>query len=84
MTLRSTAFEPPRRLVTRIADEDLPFGGTWTYELEPLGASTRVILTENGEVYNPIFRFVSRFLLGHDATMIVYLDALEERMFGGG
>lgn len=26
---------PSRRLVTRIADKSLPFGGTWTYELTP-------------------------------------------------
>lgn len=83
MTLQVTVFEPPRRLVTRIADEGLPFGGTWTYELETTGAETRVTLTEHGEVYNPIFRFVSRFVLGHDATMVAYLDGLEARMAGG-
>ena len=27
--------EPDRRLVTRIADRSLPFGGSWTYELIP-------------------------------------------------
>ncbi len=26
--------DEPRRLVTRIADPKLPFGGTWTYELQ--------------------------------------------------
>jgi len=25
---------PPTRLVLRIADDNLPFGGTWTYEIE--------------------------------------------------
>jgi uncharacterized protein YndB with AHSA1/START domain len=73
--------EPPRRLVTRIADRDLPFGGEWEYELAPDGSGTRITITERGEVYNPIFRFVSRFLMGHTATIDDYLRALG-RKFG--
>lgn len=80
MTLEVTVWEPPRRMVTRIADEGLPFGGTWTYALLPDPLGTRVTLTENGEIYNPIFRFVSRFVLGLDATMRTYLDGLETHM----
>ena len=29
--------EPPRRLVTRIADEKLPYGGTWDFVIAPSG-----------------------------------------------
>jgi uncharacterized protein YndB with AHSA1/START domain len=64
---------PGQRLVTRIADKSLPFGGTWTYELTPRGDSTSLRITEDGEVYNPIFRFVSRFVMGHTATIDKYL-----------
>ncbi|MBA3646633.1 MAG: SRPBCC domain-containing protein [Gemmatimonadaceae bacterium] len=67
---------PPQRLVSRIANEDLPFGGAWTYELTPAAAGTRVKITENGWVSNPIFRFVSHFVLGETATMDKYLRAL--------
>ena len=35
MTLAVERMEPPRLLVLRIADPDLPFGGTWTYEIAP-------------------------------------------------
>ena len=81
MTMEVTRMEPPRLLVTRIADEDLPFGGTWTYRLEPVtGDSTRVTITEDGEVYNPFFRFVSRFIIGYEGTMQAYLEGLSERM----
>lgn len=73
-------WDPPGRLVTRIADEGLPFGGSWTYELSPEGDGTRVMLTEDGEIYNPLFRAMSRFVFGYDATMRRYLDALESRM----
>jgi uncharacterized protein YndB with AHSA1/START domain len=75
---RVETFEAPSRLVTRIAGEGLPFGGTWTYELRPdPGGGTAITITENGEIYNPIFRTVARFVLGYEATMKQYLDDLE-------
>jgi len=64
---------PNQRLVTRIADPSLPFGGSWTHELIPRGDSTTLRITEDGEVYNPIFRFASRFVFGHTATIEKYL-----------
>lgn len=71
--------EPHRRLVTRITDKSLPFGGTWEYVVAPDGAGSRVQITERGEVYNPVFRFVSRFIMGHTATASAYLKALGAR-----
>jgi hypothetical protein len=71
------ANDPPRLYRTRIADASLPFGGTWTYEISPAadgGCSCRI--TEDGEVSNPIFRFVGRFLIGHTRTIEEYLRAL--------
>jgi hypothetical protein len=75
--------DPPRRLLTRIAGDKLPFGGTWDFRIEPDGANaSRVTITENGSVYNPIFRFVSRFVMGHTATIDKFLRVLGKR-FGG-
>jgi uncharacterized protein YndB with AHSA1/START domain len=71
---------PPDRLVTRIADPGLPFGGTWTFELTPEGGGTRLTITERGYVSNPIFRVISRFVLGHEATMASYLRELAARL----
>jgi uncharacterized protein YndB with AHSA1/START domain len=71
--------EPNKRLVTRIADPSLPFGGRWTYELIPEGDSTTLRITEDGEVYNPLFRFVSRFIFGHSATIEQYLRDVGKR-----
>jgi hypothetical protein len=68
---------PPRALVTRIADPKLPFGGTWTYEISsPPDGGSQLRITEDGEIYNPIFRFVSRFVLGYSRTQEEYLQAL--------
>jgi hypothetical protein len=61
---------PPTRMVTRIADETLPFGGTWTYEIsraETGGSEVRI--TEDGVIHNLLFRFMARFLFGYTRTM---------------
>jgi hypothetical protein len=70
----------PRRIVNRIADPKLPFGGSWTYEIAPSGNGTELTITENGEVYNPLFRFVSRFVMGHQATIEKYQRDLAARL----
>ena len=71
---------PPTRLVGRIADPKLPFGGTWTYEITPVEGGCTLTITERGEVYNPIFRLVSRFM-NQAATIEEYLTYLA-RKFG--
>lgn len=75
-----TDAEPPGRLVTRITDEGLPFGGAWEWRIEPDGdGASRVTIVERGSVHNPLFRFVSRFVTGHAATMTAQLRALGRR-----
>ena len=82
ITMVVDVAEPPRKMIGRIADEGLPYGGKWIYEIEPDGdAASRVTITEDGSVYNPIFRFVSRFIMGHTASIDAYLRALG-RHFG--
>jgi hypothetical protein len=71
--------DAPRRLVTRITDPKLPFGGTWTYELAADGDGCVVTVTEHGEVGNLLFRFLSRFAMGHTATIDGFLTALGTR-----
>ena len=68
---------PPRALVVRIADAKLPFGGTWTYEISPMTDGTSLLrITEDGEVYNPVYRFASRFVLGYSSTQEQFLRTL--------
>jgi uncharacterized protein YndB with AHSA1/START domain len=71
---------PPERLVMAISDSSLPFGGTWTYELAPAAGGTRVVITERGEVRNPVFRFMSRLVFSQTATIERYLGALAGRV----
>jgi uncharacterized protein YndB with AHSA1/START domain len=75
----TTVVEEQRRLVRTIADPNLPFGGTWTFELAPQDGETRVTITERGTVGNPLFRVVSTFFIGHETYMTRYLVALGKR-----
>ena len=79
ITYELVADEPPVRRVVRIADPDLPFGGTWTYALAADGEGCRLTITEDGEVRNPLFRFLARYAFGHGGTMEAYLRALGRR-----
>ena len=74
--------EPPARMIVRIADPKLAFGGTWTYELVPNGAGTTLTITEDGEVYNPILRFMGKIFFSPSATIEAYQAALGRRLAG--
>lgn len=79
ITFERSEEERPHRLVTRIVDESLPFGGSWTYQLAPAPDGTSVTITERGYVTNPLFRFMSRFIFGHHRTQEDFLRALGRR-----
>lgn len=68
-----------QRLVTRILDTDLGYSGRWIYQLVDENNGTRVTITEEGEVSNVFFRFMSRYIFGHTATIDSYLTALAAR-----
>ncbi|MCC6675859.1 MAG: SRPBCC family protein [Phycisphaerales bacterium] len=78
---------PGRRLVRRIADEDLAFGGEWVYEIEPSEGGSLVTVTERGEVKKPVLRVFTLFGKKR-AGIDSYLKALARRLgeevhFGG-
>ena len=70
---------PNQRMVTRILNTDLGYSGKWTYELTDEQGGTRVRITEDGDVSNVIFRFMSRYVFGHTSTMDAYLTALAKK-----
>ena len=65
---------PPSKLVTRVIGET-QFGGTWTFEIVPTPAGSRLTITERGEIYNLVFRTLARFALGYTGTMDRFLEA---------
>jgi uncharacterized protein YndB with AHSA1/START domain len=80
IVMEVTEAVAPSRFVTRIADPDQPFGGTWTWEIAPAGTGARVTITERGEIYNPLFRFMARYVFGYTSTMESALAALGARL----
>lgn len=67
----------PSRIVTRIADDQLAFGGTWTWVLtaDPAGG-TRVAVTEDGVIKTAAYRFMARFLFGYNKSIDEVLGAI--------
>jgi hypothetical protein len=70
---------PPSRLVTKIVDET-QFGGTWTFEITPTPSGSRVTITEQGEIYNAIFRTLAKYVFGYTATMDSFLEAAKKKL----
>ena len=81
ITFELVEDSPPTRRVTRIADEKGPFGGTWIVEVAPVSTGeSEVRVTEDGEVYNVIFRFMSRFIFGYYCSIDAYLKNLGAKL----
>lgn len=76
ITYQVAVAEAPTRLVVRIVDKTLPFGGEWEYRVGP----GRVTIIERGEIYNLFFRVMARFVFGYTKTIEAYLWALKRRV----
>lgn len=76
MAYEAVTSERPVHFVSHITDRGLPFGGSWDYRIVADGTGSKITITENGEVYNPVFRFVSRFVMGHTSSIDKYLGDL--------
>jgi len=65
---------PPRSVRTEIQGaEEQGFGGSWTWDLVPAEAGgTTLTITERGQVYNPLFRLLSRTVFSPYATLERY------------
>ena len=77
--MRAERLEPPQLMVGRIG-AGLAFGGTWTFRIAAAPGGSELTIEEDGEVYNPIFRFLARFVFGHEGTISAYLEALRARV----
>lgn len=75
MPLCEVVVQPPAMRVVLIASTTLPFGGTWTYQLQARDAnSTQLVITENGETDPAFFRFIGHYIY-HEDTMIKQYEA---------
>ncbi len=78
ITYERVEYRPPTLVRNAIADKNLPFGGAWTWNVQPQNEGCLVTITEDGEIYNPVFRFVSRFVIGYTRTIDGYLARLTQ------
>lgn len=76
VTLITTESRPPGRMVRELTDLDGPFSGRWEIDIAPTPEGSNVKITEIGRVSNPIFRFVSKYIIGHTTFMERYLKGL--------
>jgi hypothetical protein len=72
--------ERPKRMATRIVNDDLPYGGEWDFVLEPAGPGTDLTITERGFVKPALFRFLSHYIFGYTSTLEKYERALGARL----
>lgn len=80
ITFAAEEADPPRRYVTRIADQSLPFGGRWVFELTAAGEGTELRITEEGEIYNILFRALAKLVFGYTSSLEDYLKALGAKL----
>lgn len=74
----------PHRVVTRIDDAGLPFGGTWTIELTEESGDTRARVTERGFIKLPPVRVLAKLFMDPNATLRRYLKDLAAKHGGSG
>lgn len=60
MTVVTSESSPPNHLVRTIGDNKAPFSGSWIYEITSTPDGTKVSLTEDATVPNPLFRFMMK------------------------
>ncbi len=73
--------DAPVRQVVRVVDDAQPFGGIWTWDLEPRAeGGTRLTITEAGFIKSPIFRTMGALFFSPTDTMDQYLRDLARRL----
>ena len=69
----------PVTRIVRIADPTLPFGGLWTYELQPIDAApSRLTITENGTTGPAMWRFLGHYAFHEDTSIKLYESELQQ------
>jgi len=72
--------EEKRIMTIRIMNKDLPYGGFWEFIIDPQEEGCSLKITESGEVYSPVYRFMSKYIFGHDTTLKNYMEDLETKV----
>jgi hypothetical protein len=71
---------PAEKLVLKIADENLPYGGSWNYAFTSDRSGTRLEITEQGFIKKPVFRFFARFVFGYTRSIETCFRDLKRKL----
>ncbi|MCH9680788.1 MAG: SRPBCC family protein [Deltaproteobacteria bacterium] len=72
--------EPGKKLEIMISEPDLPISGSWTFVLAADEGGTRLSITENAQVRNPLMRFIARTFSDPNETTDTYLIDLGKHL----
>ena len=79
LTLKTEERIEGLRLVRALVNQKIPYQGSWTYQLEPLGQEECLLtLTEKAQIQNPVFRFLAQGLFGYEESLKAALTELSE------
>ncbi len=70
---------PGEKLVLEIADQNLPYGGRWIFDIRAVPGGAELRITEQGFVKNVIFRCLARFAFGYTSAMEACLRDLGKK-----
>jgi uncharacterized protein YndB with AHSA1/START domain len=74
-----TLAVPPFQLVSTLTTPDAGFTGRWMFHFLPDTAGTTVLVSEEGSVRNPFFRFLMHYVFGEHASLERFLGMLGHR-----
>jgi hypothetical protein len=80
VSYRLEVIDEKGKLITMILNKDLAYGGFWEFTITPIDNGCSVSIVENGEVYNPLFRFMAKYVFGHETTLKNYVNDLEIKL----
>jgi len=76
VTYRIEESEAPLHMRVRVADDSVPFGGSWTFVLQPFEDGTSLTITEEGTIGNPLYRVAAKVLFSATDSIDRYLSDL--------
>jgi hypothetical protein len=71
---------PPAELVVTTVERDLPFSGTWTFQLAPEVNGTRLTIVEAATIRSRPLRFFVKTILGEDVLMEGIFRAVKRKL----
>ncbi len=77
LTLKTEERVEGQRLVRVLVNQNIPYQGSWTYVVEPLGQEECLLtLTEKAQIKNPVFRFLAQGFFGYEESLKAALTEL--------